>query len=113
MTTFKCDCGKQYTPAPRRKDLRVKCEPCVKRTKSHLVKKRAVDYLGGRCKDCGFQGHPVAFDFDHKNPQEKSFRISGNAIFRWEEIRRELDKCELRCANCHRIRHYTMDHVTE
>jgi hypothetical protein len=65
-----------------------------------------VAYLGGKCVDCGFDGHSVAFDFDHRNPAEKKFKISGKYIYRWHELRKELDKTELRCSNCHRIRHY-------
>jgi hypothetical protein len=70
------------------------------------VKRIAVQYLGGQCNQCHFSGHYVAFDFDHKDPTQKSFKISGNAILRWPELRKELDKCNLMCSNCHRIRHY-------
>ena len=101
-----CDCGKAYVPNPKYKDRRVKCDKCIKHTRSAEVKKRAVDYLGGECVDCHYSGHPVAFDFDHKNPDEKSFKISGKAIYRWKELRAELNKCVLRCSNCHRVRHY-------
>lgn len=93
-------------PKQKYKDDRVKCSSCIKLTKASDVKARAVKYLGGKCVDCGFSGHSVAFDFDHKNPSEKEFKISGNYIFRWAELKKELDKCELRCSNCHRIRHW-------
>lgn len=108
--TYTCDCGRRYDPSenPKQKykDERVKCPLCIKLTKASDVKARAVKYLGGRCVDCGFNGHHVAFDFDHRNPKEKEFKISGNYIFRWSELKKELDKCELRCSNCHRIRHW-------
>lgn len=103
---FTCDCGKEYTPNPKYKDHRVKCDSCIKATLSHDVKKRCVKYLGGKCVDCGYDEHPVALDFDHVDPKTKSFKISGNAIYRWNELKNELDKCVIRCANCHRIRHY-------
>lgn len=104
--TLVCDCGRPYTPQVKYKDDRVRCKDCLRNLKSSDIKAKCVGYLGGKCIDCGFDGHPVAFDFDHKNPEEKQFKISGNYIFRWKELKRELDKCVLRCCRCHRIRHY-------
>ena len=106
---FTCDCGKQYTPNPKYKDHKVKCDSCIKKTKAAEVKKKAVDFLGGKCVDCGIEGHLVIYDFDHINPKQKSFKISGKAIYRWREIKKELNKCQLRCANCHRLRHYMLE----
>ena len=86
------------------------CKPCgnLKRVKHCAENKdRAIDYLGGKCKDCGnvFLVQAV-YDFHHKNPEEKDFCI-GNILGRgWEKITPELDKCDLLCANCHRIRHH-------
>lgn len=106
---FICDCGKEYVPAPKYADIRVKCTACIRNTRAAEVKRKCVEYLGGKCVDCGFHGHPVAFDFDHKDPAQKSFKISGKYIFRWYELVKELKKCVLRCSNCHRIRHYLED----
>ena len=103
---FICDCGREYTPTTKYKDDRVRCTTCLKKLRASEVKARAVEYLGGRCKDCRNIYHPVVFDFDHRDPSQKEFKISGNYIFRWEELRKELDKCDLRCSNCHRLRHY-------
>lgn len=106
---FTCDCGVVYVPNPKYKDYRVKCDTCIKATKAAEVKKRAVEYLGGKCVDCEKEYPPVVFDFDHIDPTVKSFKISGKAIYRWHEIKKELDKCQLRCANCHRLRHYLLE----
>jgi excinuclease UvrABC ATPase subunit len=103
---YKCDCGNFYVPNEKYKDSRVKCNKCIKTTRSMEVKEKSIKYLGGKCVDCGFSGHPVAFDFDHIEPENKSFKISGKAIYRWKELKAELDKCQLRCSNCHRIKHY-------
>lgn len=103
---FVCDCGKQYLPPAKYKDDRVKCAACIKKTTAAEIKAKAVHYLGGKCKDCKFAYHPVVFDFDHRDPKQKEFKISGNYLFRWTELKKELDKCDLRCSNCHRLRHY-------
>ena len=108
---YVCDCGKTYTPKLKYNDTRVKCSDCIKNTKASEVKAKAVEYLGGKCIDCNGIFHPVAYDFDHRNPAQKEFKISGHYIFRWKELRKELDKCDLRCSNCHRIRHYLEDNL--
>jgi hypothetical protein len=108
-TRYVCDCGREYTPRKKYNDSRVKCSVCIRNTHSWEVKARAIKHLGGKCKDCHYTGHPVAFDFDHKDPTQKEFKISGKYIFRWKELVKELDKCELRCSNCHRTRHYLLE----
>ncbi len=78
-------------------------------------KMRSVEYLGGKCTDCGLCSEYVeVYDFHHKNPEEKSMTIAGlmARTKRWEKIREELDKCVLLCANCHRIRHAKEDNAT-
>lgn len=58
------------------------------------------------CKICG-EDHPACLEFHHKNPDEKEFNL-GQAYFRYgkEKIKIELEKCDILCANCHRIEHY-------
>lgn len=106
----RCDCGKEYTPNPKYKDSRVRCNECLKQIKAADIKAKCVAYLGGKCIDCQGVFLPVAFDFDHRDPTQKEFKISGSYIFRWKDLKKELDKCDLRCSNCHRIRHYIEDH---
>lgn len=58
------------------------------------------------CFDCGvrFVGHQM--DFDHRNPAEKTFTLcSGRAALKsHEQILAEAAKCDVVCANCHRLR---------
>ena len=43
-------------------------------------------------------------DFDHRDPSTKCFGLS-HAIFQaWSNVLAEIDKCDVVCANCHRIR---------
>lgn len=56
------------------------------------------------CIDCGYNHSAVALDFDHL--REKSFDISqgiGRGL-KLDTILDEIEKCEVRCANCHRIK---------
>ncbi|HVV38681.1 MAG TPA: hypothetical protein VHC63_18885 [Acidimicrobiales bacterium] len=54
------------------------------------------------CVDCG-ETDPLVLEFDHL--RDKRFNIGGEFLWRtWDEVLTELDKCEVRCANCHRRR---------
>jgi hypothetical protein len=53
------------------------------------------------CVDCG-EDDPVVLELDHV--EEKSFGIAVAVVngMKVEKIAKELAKCEVRCANCHR-----------
>ena len=59
------------------------------------------------CRQCGFKGHGVAFDFHHPN-KDKEFNISNLAgqTSNKERILKEIEKCTVLCSNCHRIHHW-------
>lgn len=62
------------------------------------------------CTDCGVQYPHYVMEFDHARG-EKRFKISRNTMTR-KDFREELDKCDLVCANCHKIRtHKRRTHV--
>ncbi len=56
------------------------------------------------CVDCG-EADPVVLEFDHRDPNTKRAEVgrlintSTVAI-----VQAEIDKCDVRCGNCHRIR---------
>ena len=58
----------------------------------------------GGCIDCGFNGHPAALDFDHLPGTTKLFNIGQEKNRPRAQLMEEIAKCELVCANCHRIR---------
>ena len=71
------------------------------------------------CTDCNQKYPPYVMDFDHLPEFEKSFEINGQCLGRkWEVIEKEIEKCEVVCSNCHRIRthrrrEFTYDAYTE
>ena len=71
------------------------------------LKDMAIKYKGGKCEKCGYNKCNGALDFHHLNPLEKDFSISSTGTTKsFERIKKELDKCILVCANCHREIHY-------
>lgn len=79
--------------------------PIYWKERHRILKQRCVDYLGGECKACGYNKCLAALDFHHREPKEKEFSIAELLTRKWETIKRELDKCDLLCANCHRELH--------
>lgn len=89
------------------------CKPEAKK-KSFLIsefrRKRKiflVEYKGGKCEICGYDECVWALDFHHLEKEEKKFSLSRSGNTRsLEKDKKEVDKCILVCANCHREIHY-------
>lgn len=63
------------------------------------------DYKSHRgCYFCSIS-NPIVLDFHHVNPSEKLFGISAvrNRYPSRERLLSEMNKCEVVCANCHRL----------
>ena len=56
------------------------------------------------CSDCGYDVDPVALDFDHLGDKKHAVAHMVTNRRSMEAILAEIDKCEVVCANCHRIR---------
>ena len=64
------------------------------------------------CARCGYKGHPAALDFNHIDPTIKSFNIGESVTnLSLKRLLSEVVKCEVLCANCHRIHTYE-NHTT-
>lgn len=97
--------------AKRGSKIRLRCRIC---TRELLVARRKPrqDYIDAikaerGCGDCGLKlpDHPEVFDFDHLDQSKKSATVSSFLTKgTWEDLDAEIAKCELICANCHRIR---------
>lgn len=61
----------------------------------------------GPCADCGGEFPPYVLDFHHRAGEKKLFAISnGKKKYGKRRLEEEMAKCDLICANCHRIRHH-------
>lgn len=58
------------------------------------------------CLDCGRSFAPHVMDFDHRDPSAKSFSLASENVFLKNRrlLEAEAAKCDVVCANCHRIR---------
>jgi hypothetical protein len=88
---------------------RYMCRACRKIESLARIKDRR-DYSDrikteSSCVTCGFRGQAIQFDFDHRPGTKKVANIAAlitkGTI---EDFVAEIAKCEVICANCHRIR---------
>lgn len=70
------------------------------------LKEKLVEYKGGKCERCGYDKCITALEFHHLDPREKDFGIGSKDVLSFEKCKKEVDKCILVCANCHREIHY-------
>lgn len=61
-------------------------------------KTRAVELRGGQCARCPYSG--PALGWHHRDPAQKENGFSSKT-WSWERYWREIQKCDLLCANCH------------
>lgn len=61
--------------------------------------------LSRGCADCGYRAHAIALDFDHLPGCVKSANVARLArTGSVDRLTAEIAKCEVVCANCHRVR---------
>ena len=56
------------------------------------------------CTDCGIKFHYSIMEFDHIEKEKiaaVSWLVNNKS---WDTVLKEIEKCELVCANCHRYR---------
>jgi hypothetical protein len=65
-------------------------------------KKFVLDYLNKNpCIDCG-ESDPIVLDFDHIRDKKDTICKLIRKMCCIDRIIEEINKCEVRCANCHR-----------
>lgn len=62
------------------------------------------------CADCGEQYPYYVMDFDHRNGDDKDFNIGSKKYnVSMARLAEEIEKCDVICANCHRVRTFMRD----
>ncbi len=110
-TCTKCKETKEFDAFYKKTSFRLNavCKKCCNKYSADRWKKRklkAIEYKGGKCMSCGYNKYPDVLEFHHRDPSEKEFEWKKLRKRSWEAVLKELDKCDMLCANCHRERHY-------
>lgn len=56
------------------------------------------------CNDCGIKYPYYVMDFDHRIPSQKKNNVSNLINYSTQVLLNEISKCDVVCANCHRMR---------
>lgn len=104
-TTWCKKCVKQYDKEryPKTREKR-RAQALKWRSETHRTNTtNIVRYLKKHpCVDCG-EKDILVLEFDHRNRATKLFDVcSGLESRTWALINSEIEKCDIRCANCHR-----------
>lgn len=100
-----------YTQPGHKHGVMSLCKECFNRFCAARWRKRKIQYiksLGGKCEKCGLQltdTNYSVFDFHHIDPKQKEFTWTKMRLLSDKKIKEELIKCQLLCANCHRLTH--------
>lgn len=78
----------------------------VRNDRTHrLYRQRLAAYLREHpCVDCG-QTDLRVLEFDHREGEQKLAEVTvlSSSLAAWHRVQAEIDKCDVRCANCHRL----------
>ena len=84
-------------PPERKKEKQIKANERTRKIKVFLAQYK----IEKGCVDCGYKKHHSALDFDHvKGKKVLNVCFSKSII----QAKKEIEKCEVVCSNCHRIR---------
>ncbi|NBV78237.1 hypothetical protein EBR66_08825 [bacterium] len=99
-------CYKQYYGDPNLLEQKRKrlLKENIKRRQQRCQEYLFAILKNSQCCDCGM-ANPIVLEFDHRIPEEKYKGISEILnVGSIEVLKEEVAKCDIVCANCHRIR---------
>jgi hypothetical protein len=88
----------------------------LKNKKNYILKNKrrrkglidfVINFKQNPCMDCGVKYPHYVMDFDHRDANSEIATINAMINFHSyskEKILKEIEKCDLVCANCHRMR---------
>lgn len=108
-TIYENNMQRYYTKYRGTQQTRNRCLKAVQgwRERKQEIRKALQALLGAKCIRCGIEDYRL-LDFDHIDPATKAMNISQKLNLPFEELKIEVAKCQLLCANCHRLK--TMEH---
>lgn len=90
----------------RKKQIRAVDKKLLLRNKNFVVQHKE----GKPCTDCGNMFPHYVMDFDHVRGKKRGHISTWGIKQSLKTLKKEIDKCELVCANCHRERTWARSH---
>lgn len=98
------ECGSNLTRSHYRNNKRQYLDRNVR---SYLKRRELGRQIKSRaCADCGIQYPYYVMDFDHREGETKEYELNRIDRMTTRALLREIEKCDVVCANCHRERTY-------
>ncbi len=98
------ECGKALTRSHYANNKRQYLERNIR---SYSKRREFVRRMKSRpCADCGQQYPYYVMDFDHREGEVKKYALNSTDRMTMRAILREIEKCDVVCSNCHRMRTY-------
>jgi hypothetical protein len=102
MNTTCTRCQREYVYNRKNGHRKGTCNGCAVTLYRQRRKQKCLEYKGGKCQKCGYNKCVAALQFHHRDPTQKDFGLSHKGVPQsWEKTKKELDKCDVLCANCH------------
>ena len=96
------ECGKVLTQSHYRRN---KQQYLDKNLRSFHKRREFVRQMKNQpCADCGKSYPYYVMDFDHREDETKEFGLNAVTQKAINSLKREIAKCDVVCANCHRER---------
>lgn len=88
----------------KNKERRYKTILLSSKKRRRRSEEKLIEYLNNNpCADCG-EKNILVLEFDHLRNKYKSIGVLMSNYTSWETIEKEIQKCDVVCSNCHRIR---------
>ena len=81
--------------------MRKQIQEAKKARITHIQNKVFEYLLLHPCIDCG-ENDIIVLEFDHQSEKEKDIPVMIHDGIAWNNVLKEIKKCQVRCANCHR-----------
>lgn len=96
--------GRKYYHDNKDRQLRL---ALIRRRKSYYIKRDYVNKVKDvPCADCGQKYPFYVMDFDHRDGSDKLGHVAHMLSHSIKYLEKEIQKCDIVCSNCHRIRTY-------
>lgn len=105
LRQYQCkECSRLYIRSHYERNRSYYLQKAYERNKRirYEVRKYIWEYLSSHsCVDCG-EKDPIVLEFDHLSDKLVAVSEMSSRNYRLDAVKKEISKCQIRCANCHR-----------